>query len=213
MKLNLPSTLTSQKISSLFLLILTNYSPAESGSRFTDCLANGNSTYYDNGSYNALVEFANDKAADRQNFCCSYGSSKCVPMTPDCSLDGSGTRWVQCNKIGQSEFCVTYGHSGLSGTGGACGGIAGNISATNSTIGDCPSLDVVDSALNQALTPSFSWLCCSNGNCNVPVNVVINDNSNVSNATICTANQHSLMCFADNGGWSCTGDLGSLIKI
>ncbi|CAG8613645.1 2814_t:CDS:2 [Cetraspora pellucida] len=117
-----------QKISTLFLLILTNALPAESGSQFINCLDNDDSTKFnvDNNLYNNLVNFTNG-VADKQNFCCEL---------------------VQCKKIGQSEFCVTYGYFNRKLIGsGVCGGIAGDTSVTNNSTGDCPSLDAVNSIL------------------------------------------------------------------
>jgi hypothetical protein len=85
-----------------------------------------------------------------------------------------------------------------------CGGILGNALPTNSTVGECPDLKGVGDALNNPTEPGFSWLCCSNNKCQAKVNVKVTSDSLA--LTNCETGQYSLMCFQDNGGWSCTGN-------
>ncbi|CAG8518388.1 32945_t:CDS:2 [Gigaspora margarita] len=122
------------------------------------------------------------------------------------SLDG------QCIKIGQTRFCVVQSaYNSLPGglPGDECGGIVGTTQPTNTTVGTCPSYDAIGNALVRSTTaPTFSWLCCDSGACTVPVNVVVSYSQATTN---CASTQYSLMCFRDNGGWTCTGSIGSVI--
>ncbi|RIB12330.1 hypothetical protein C2G38_2200941 [Gigaspora rosea] len=74
--------------------------------------------------------------------------------------------------------------------GDECGGIVGTTQPTNTTVGTCPSYEAIGNALVGSTTAStFSCQATTN----------------------CASNQYSLMCFRDNGGWSCTGSIGSVI--
>jgi len=83
--------------------------------------------------------------------------------------------------------------------GGLCGGILGETPViTNSSVGSCPSLNIVGNTISGPRTFSdFTWMCCDNTNCTVPANVPINGNSALTN---CATGQYSMMCFNDNGG-------------
>ncbi|CAG8813002.1 24897_t:CDS:2, partial [Dentiscutata erythropus] len=127
------------------------------------------------------------------------------PFTKD--LDG------QCIKVGQSKVCVVKGVYTYSLPGvlpdEECGGIVGTTPPTNTTVDTCPIYDAIGNALVRSTTaPTFSWLCCDSNACIVPVNVKVSSNQANTN---CASTQYSLMCFRDNGGWSCTGSIGSVI--
>ena len=202
MKLNLPTTWTSQKISTLFLLTLAySLNKVEGGSQFSSCLGAVN--------YQNLVSFGIN-IPDKERFCCCPNT----PLTPSCPYTGWPKQFDyvyngQCNSIGQVEFCVTHDHTETSSPVNLCGGILGNVSS-DAVAGNCPSPQAVANILAvQKTTPIFSWLCCDNNNCFVPPNVVV---TGATANTNCTAGQYSMMCFQDDGAWTCTGSIGTNIS-
>jgi len=191
-------------MTSLFLVALLQSLPktTEAGTQFSSCLG----VTFTN-AYDQIVAFGKN-VADRERFCCT-GYASCASMPKSCPQTYYNT--AQCSKVGQTKFCVTV-FVGLSLTPSIlCGGILGETSPTNFVIGNnCPSLDVVGNALSVGTTsPNFSWMCCNLSSCYVPINVVRNG---LTANTNCSVDQYSLMCFNDNGGWSCTGSIGDDIS-
>jgi hypothetical protein len=214
MKLNFPTTWTNQKIQVLLLLTLLRIQQAKSGSEFSKCLSND--------FYNAAFSFASS-VADKQMFCCNTCSNDCASMSPTCPLgsnqvclaNGGGNRPFQCNKIiGQSEFCVSRDNYVISLPGGLCGGMFGSDLPANVTIGTCPSSEAIATTLGKSQTspPNFSWLCCSENLCREPTGVSVDTTTYTAN-TNCDVGQYSLMCFQDNGAWSCTGKIATYLNI
>ncbi|CAG8641145.1 21206_t:CDS:1, partial [Racocetra persica] len=103
-------------------------------------------------------------------------------MSPNCPYYPNYFRG-QCNTIGQSKFCVTQAREGfyvqfssqkIKLPGGLCGGIIGNNSPTNATVGECPNASTISNTLvNQRTAATFSWLCCNKDTCRVPANVQV----------------------------------------
>jgi hypothetical protein len=144
MKLHLPTTWTSQKISALLLLTLTNTYQANAGQNFKTCLAYEN----DNFTYNNLLKFrfsfSNNTITSSEivNLCCD--ASQCSLQGLNCS---SVSKAFYCNKVGQTVFCD-----------GLCGGIVGNTSVTkNTTFGNCPQIDEVATYLINTPTSIISY--------------------------------------------------------
>jgi hypothetical protein len=162
-----------------------------------------NNNYGSVDIYSSINKFING-VSERGNFCCDL-NLKCSFMLPTCPL-GTPNVYVQCINIGSSKFCASYALSSLPG--GICGGILGDIHiVADSGIGLCPSSKIVMSALNsQTSAPNFSWICCNEEKCRVPVNVGISKGDVGSESerewatTDCNSDQYNLMCFRDNGG-------------
>src|SRR5438128_1723169 len=144
MKLNLPLTLTSQKISIFLLLILFNIFQLRSDEQFKECLDKeqtrppvANLT----GMYDAINAFAS-KYTDKTNFCCDI-LLKCELMSSQtqCPNLFPPRIYTQCDSINNAKFCISYGSSSLPGN--VCGGILGNANPINATVGTCPSSDAI----------------------------------------------------------------------
>ncbi|CAH1757602.1 10458_t:CDS:2 [Entrophospora sp. SA101] len=161
-----------------------------------------NKIYYDPKNkpgtdyYKAISDFAST-VADKQLFCCTHTNYvyNCF-SNPGGGYCGFILR-VQCNKIGQSKFCITKGgYPKFALPGGLCGGIIGDAPAANNTVGTCPNLNpVADTLKNSNTVPNkFSWLCCDANTCTAPVNVALADKTANTN---CGLGQYSLMCFND----------------
>jgi len=112
------------------------------------------------------VPFANN-IPDKELFCCNAGCvNACAVSLPNCPYGNSVTCNAgvpspslpcQCNRIGQSMFCITVGQSRNLLPGGLCGGILGNGIPTNAMLGNCPPYQVIGNTLNaQSTTPAFS---------------------------------------------------------
>ncbi|RHZ55127.1 hypothetical protein Glove_420g114 [Diversispora epigaea] len=170
-------------------------SKTEAGSRFSSCSISPD-------FYKVLVSFTTN-ITDRQKFCCNSG--QCAILSPTCPLYGGGLRG-QCQKVGESKFCVTSLASTERHPGELCGGIVNDVISYNATVGNCPSCEAVGSTLMSAqnFPPDFSWLCCNDNSCTEPVNVTV-DATSYAAKTNCDVGQYSMMCFLDNGSWSCTG--------
>src|SRR2546423_1339469 len=83
MKLNLPTTLTGQKMTSLFLLTFLQVNKVKTGQNFSNCLANrGSPSVYGMSSlYDLLLMYnfnadVNISSGGLSNICCS--SSQCL---------------------------------------------------------------------------------------------------------------------------------------
>jgi hypothetical protein len=181
----------------LLLLILLNSSPnIEAGAYFKACVGVVYDQFIENFS----------EIPDRQFFSCCNGG--CVAK----KTCGFYTIYGQCIGMDQSKFCVTRGdYSTDNNLANLCGGILGENPSANNTVGTCPSLDAVGNTLQKSkLKPNFSLLCCNDDRCYVPVGVVLSGaNNNLAN-TSCP--QYSLMCFQDNGGWGCTGNVANFLN-
>ncbi|KAF0531891.1 serine/threonine-protein kinase sepA-like [Gigaspora margarita] len=218
-KLNLPFTWTKKKMASLLLMIWLSVNGVNCGENLKECVSHDTGFY---SQYDTVVNYARN-IADKQLFCCNVpvGSADvgCSPMSPNCPYYPNYFRG-QCNTIGQSKFCVTQAPKGfyvqfssqkIKLPGGLCGGIIGNDSPTNATVGECPNASAISNTLvNQRTAATFSWLCCDKDTCKVPANVQVTNT--LSAITGCFSNEWSMMCFNDNGGWSCTGNVSPNIE-
>ncbi|CAJ0908524.1 13444_t:CDS:2 [Entrophospora sp. SA101] len=180
--------INKHKIKTLLLFTLLGTYQTNAGSQFNECLG----TDY----YKAISDFAST-VADKQLFCCTHTNYvyNCF-SNPGGGYCGFILR-VQCNKIGQSKFCITKGgYPKFALPGGLCGGIIGDAPAANNTVGTCPNLNpVADTLKNSNTVPNkFSWLCCDANTCTAPVNVALADKTANTN---CGLGQYSLMCFND----------------
>ncbi|CAG8833547.1 21287_t:CDS:1, partial [Gigaspora margarita] len=179
------------------------------GSQFSNCVGDLNYqgiTNYVNGSGDIIFRYG-------YTFGCYDGKCTGFP-TPFNELDIS----FQCtNLTSQSNFCISTGSSITGAFGGLCGGIIGNTPATNLVVNStirCPSIDAISSALRVGPTSdtAFTWLCCASDTC-----VALN-NVTVYNSWATTNCGHgylynSLMCFADNGSWTCAGGQDNIVVV
>jgi hypothetical protein len=176
MELGSFSALANPKTQSLLLLFLTNIAQTQAGSNFNTCLGNT--------LYNGVVKYGG-KVLDKEIFICATSDGVCSPTMCACN----GYIRVQCNKIDQAEFCVTAGSSTTRLPGNLCGGILGDTSPVNATVGACPNFEAVVNTLSVVYTsPTFSWLCCEGTKCVVPANVAVDATTNIAN-TNCPAGQ------------------------
>ena len=76
MKLNLPSTLTQEKMTGLFLLTFLHINGVKGGSQFSSCINSG--PHNSDNLYNLVDYFANN-VPDKQDFCCDVGGSGAQP--------------------------------------------------------------------------------------------------------------------------------------
>jgi len=210
---NLPSTWTRQKMSSSLLLILLCYLPkTKAGSLFASCLDSSVLDSNDN-LYASLVSFSGS-IPNNETFCCSENSPGGCSSLP-CLYSHYNSCW--CNTIGEGIFCVTHSWEDKSLPAELCGGIAGDISTVNATVGTCPSNGAIRNILTGSTktTPIFTWMCCYNDNCTVPTNTSVTFTPPLSSlgpytiGTNCTMGQYSMICFSDNDGWTCTGDISA----
>lgn len=118
MKLNLPTTLTSQKISSLLLLTLLQVKDSEAGNAFKNCLtAIGDTTSYNNLlSYPFPAGELGETPSYQLVLCCN-GSQ--------CQLGITCTNFFVCARVGGKITCRSRA--------GSCVGIIGNEPITTST--------------------------------------------------------------------------------
>src|SRR4051812_40531050 len=96
---------------------MLNSLPSKAGSQFMECLGFG--------LYNIFSNYANN-ITDKQIFCCpSYLTA--APQT--CKLPSAGCyTTAQCNKIGQSRFCIIEGAvTKVKLPGDLCGGTLGDL--------------------------------------------------------------------------------------
>ncbi|CAG8531756.1 17083_t:CDS:1 [Funneliformis caledonium] len=206
-------------MASLLLMIWLSVNGVNGGENLKECVSHDTGFY---SQYDTVVNFASN-IADKQLFCCNVpiGSTDvgCSPMSPNCPYYPNYFRG-QCNTIGQSKFCVTQAPEGfyvqsssqkINLPGGLCGGIIGNNSPTNATVGECPNASAISNTLvNQRTAATFSWLCCGKDTCRVPANVQVTNT--LSAITGCFSDEWSMMCFNDNGGWGCTGNVSPNIE-
>ncbi|CAG8496692.1 17576_t:CDS:1 [Acaulospora morrowiae] len=212
MKPNYPSNLASKRTRFFFLLILAFISQIKAGSLFQMCLGN---VY---NRYDKFLAFANN-TVDKELMCCTACSLECVaahvcpPASYGCGVFDYGFFQAECNRIGKGTFCITTGYSNGPTVvpGSICGGILGNTLPVNALLGSCPDLDAVRKTINGPKTSqNFTWMCCGSDSCSVPSNVLVNVDKKVA-STNCAYGQYSMMCFYDNGGWSCTGSVSTNI--
>ncbi|CAG8509069.1 12813_t:CDS:2, partial [Acaulospora morrowiae] len=178
----------------------------KAGSQFQMCLGNAYNRY------DKFLTFANN-TVNKQLMCCTACSLECVTAHEcpsasfGCGINDYGYFQAECNKIGKGTFCITTGYSNGPTVipGSICGGILGNTLPVNALLGSCPNLDAVRQTLNGSKTSqNFTWMCCGSDGCSVPSNVLVDKNVASTN---CAYGQYSMMCFNDNGGWSCTGSV------
>ncbi|CAG8494073.1 3427_t:CDS:2, partial [Acaulospora colombiana] len=151
------------------------------GPDFSACVGN---------DYSALVSFSAN-IPDDELFCC--GGSQCTSLSSGSCPLGINVADFQgeCAKTGQSTFCVVKGY-----------------------YNSLPSQLPANTLSRESTVPNkFSWLCCSDNSCTVPSNevTITYTNGQYEAGTNCATGQYSLICFADNGGWTCTGSIGSNI--
>jgi hypothetical protein len=185
MKLNLPSTWTSQKMLTLFLWTWININLGESGQGFKNCLAHYNNT---SDYYNLLLNynFVNNSAVNKGlvlRLCCT-AESQCVSgLTHSCINNGQS--FFLCGKVSQTIVC-----SRNQGDATNCGGIVGeNVLIANSTVlGDCNKYN---------FTSIINYLTTVN-----PDERLSNNYANL----YCPNNSpcDGLTCNWDNGGWTCS---------
>ncbi|CAG8467545.1 2436_t:CDS:2 [Diversispora eburnea] len=166
----------------LLLTLIYSLSKIEAGSQFRSCS-------YSPDFYKVLVSFTTS-ITDKQKFCCT--GSQCANLSPECPLWGGNIRG-QCETVGESKFCVTSLVSTAHHPGELCGGIVNDVVSTNATVPAAKRSEVY-----------FSWLCCDDNSCTEPTNVTVDATSHAAK-TNCDNGQYSMMCFLDNGSWSCTG--------
>ncbi|CAG8649545.1 5276_t:CDS:1, partial [Racocetra persica] len=191
-------------------LILINILRIKGGSQFSNCLGNLN--------YQGIIDYTkNDPGIYNYGFTYGCYNGKCSGFpNPFSELDIT----FQCVNMSRSTFCITTGSSRTGAYGGLCGGIVGNTIATNfSNANDsnrCPSLDAVANALSIGPTTdmAFTWLCCDNSlnSCRPLSNVPVNNGWATTNCGH-GISFNSLMCFADNGGWSCAGGQDNVVAV
>jgi hypothetical protein len=138
-------------MSSLLIITLFNAYQTNAGDLFNNCLGGDSS-----GKYKLISYFASN-IADKQTFCCNPS------LNNSCSAEPLATCYyptkVQCNKIGNSKFCVVSDNK-TNGNGfprGLCGGIIGYNLTTDTSLGQCPPLATIKDTLNtQSTSPNFS---------------------------------------------------------
>ncbi|CAG8740163.1 7871_t:CDS:1 [Dentiscutata erythropus] len=195
---------------SFLFLILLNSLQVKGGSQFSNCVGGLN--------YQGIINYVDNSSNNIFTYGYTFGcfNGKCTGFpTPFAELDIT----FQCNNLtSQSRFCITTGSNTNGAIGGLCGGILGDTPATSlitneSTIG-CPSLDAVSNALRYGPTTdtAFTWLCCASNNCVALNNVTVNNGWATTN---CGHGYlyNSLMCFTDNGGWTCAGGQDNVVAV
>lgn len=176
MKINFFNSHTQQKISILFLLVLTYAWKTQTGETFEECIK-----VYDNSSYNSLVKFpfsSNSKINNGLQLTLCCGNDQCSPITEGANCPAKPWNF-SCRKVSETTFCTVY-------TGIFCGGIVGNTPiTTNTTIRDCPNL-------NQFAIKALE-------------NSTYHGNKDVYCQEInpCPMQYKRLSCYWDNGGWTC----------
>ena len=185
MKLNLPSTWTSQKIASLFLLSFLKTNKAKAGQAFENCLVGYNNIEISDYSYFLSFPFVSDAGINSGGtliFCCP--NNQCFSNSTCASIISSSTGFV-CNKFDQSIY---YCNGGLNGVG--CGGVIGiNPITTNTTLASiyCQSdlatvANYISTITPNGLSQGYAhWFCPTGSPCN------------------------GMSCDWDNGGWTCGG--------
>ena len=211
-----------------FLLVLSLGTLVETGSNFRKCLNNDT-------IYNRVASFASN-IVDKKAFCCNnYPSNwECIikhDLEIICPTNYTSLIQGQCNRIGQSIFCVTYVPMLPIYNGGLCGGLLDDIPITNNS--GCSYLEegnegnkrFKDFFVFPTTLKDFTWMCChiqtppghapnatTSFSCGVPTNVMINETSGMVDYPLdpvsvggppCYIDSFYLMCFVDNGGWSC----------
>jgi hypothetical protein len=154
MKLNLPSTLTREKMLTIFLLTFLQSNGVEAGRNFMNCLNRASSV--STNPYNNLVNFITTRnLVNGQEFCCDnyHDFSNCRTSFASCDR-GLNVR-VRCQEVGQAKFCLATANNlnfleNANSLRGLCGGVLGEFSLTKSISSDtCPNLVLVRNSLNK----------------------------------------------------------------
>lgn len=181
MKLNLPTTWTSQKIVSLFLLTLLQANKVKTGQAFNNCLSSAGDTT----SYELLFKyfFTNHSVVNSSQWlilCCDNGL--CSPFSPNKIICN---RPFSCVKISQTMYCGSYFGSGIVGS---------TSIITNSSLG------TLDKCSESNITTVSN---------NTLASKLVGLSQGYANYQICSLFTYCIWCNWDNDGWTCHSFLGN----
>ena len=192
-KINLPTTWTKKKMTSLLLIGWLSVNGVEAGQTFKNCLAYN---HYDT-VYNSLLNYPFNSdtivnSGGKLQLCCGR-SFQCSSAT-QCNSSNNNFILFACNKINQKITCIGVS---VNGTTPICGGIVGDMvinSNYSAGVGACPDINsianylTVSDDVNKNTNNGYSFLACPTG-------------------SPC----ENFDCAWDNGGWTCFPDFGNIL--